>query len=115
VSGDHIIVAIDQQRHVEAKGLRPGLGLAMRFCGASGCCASRFAKQVSGNVEKRESPTLLWEHLEIRLDENLDYFFAVMNLDTNRRVAKVDLVASSAISSNYSVGHHWIALRGRRR
>jgi hypothetical protein len=40
-----------------------------------------FAKQVAGNVEKGEAPTLLRERLEIRLDENLDRFFAVINLD----------------------------------
>jgi hypothetical protein len=43
----------------------------------------------------------------IRLDENLDRLFAGMNLDTNRRVAKFNLVASPVFSSNYGVGH-WV-------
>jgi hypothetical protein len=43
----------------------------------------------------------------IRLDENLDGLFAGMNLDTNRRVAKFNLVASPVFSSNYDVGH-WV-------
>jgi len=48
---------------------------------------------MAGNVEKGEAPTLLRERIEIRLDENLDGLFAGINLDTNRRVAKVDLMA----------------------
>jgi hypothetical protein len=32
------------------------------------CCGS-FAKQVAGNVENGEAPRLLWNRLEIRLDE----------------------------------------------
>jgi hypothetical protein len=62
--------------------------------------------KVAGNVEKRKAPTFLREHLEIRLDENLDGLFAGINLDTNGRVAKVDLVASTVLSSNNGVGHY---------
>jgi hypothetical protein len=64
-----------------------------RIRGTSRCGGGGFAKQVAGNVEKGKAPTLLWEHVEIRLDENLDGLFAGINLDTNRRVAKVDLMA----------------------
>ena len=53
-----------------------------------------FAEQVAGNIQKGETPTLLRERLEARFDENLDGLFARINLDTNRRVAKVDLMAS---------------------
>jgi hypothetical protein len=59
---------------------------------------------VTRNVQKCEAPTLFRECLEVRLDENLDGLFARINLDTNGRVAKVDLVASSIRSSNYGVG-----------
>ena len=83
------------------------------FRGTSRRCGGGFAKQVAGNVEKREAPTLLREHVEIRLDENLDGLFAGINLDTNRRVAKVDLVPSSVHSSNDGVGHYRLALRDR--
>jgi len=48
---------------------------------------------------------LLRERLEIRLDENLHCLLAGINLDTNRRVAKLNLVASSVCSSNDGVGH----------
>jgi hypothetical protein len=63
-------------------------------------CGGGFAKQVAGNVDKSEAPTFLRERIEIRLDENLDGLFTGINLDTNRRVAKLNLVASSVFSSN---------------
>ena len=66
--------------------------------GTSRRCGGGFAKQVAGNVEKGEAPTFLRELFEIRLDENLDGLFAGINLDTNRRVAEIDLVASSVCS-----------------
>jgi hypothetical protein len=42
---------------------------------------------------------------EIRFDENLDGLFAGVDLNTDTRVAKVHLVASSVLSSNDGVGH----------
>jgi hypothetical protein len=69
---------------------------------------------VAGNVEKCEAPTLLWERLGIRLDKNLDGLFAGINLDTNGRVAKVNLVASSVLSSNDRVGHFGLFVRDQR-
>jgi len=59
---------------------------------------------VAGDVEKGEAPTLLWERLGIRLDENLDGLFTGINLDPNRRVAEIDLVSSSVLSSNDAWG-----------
>jgi len=78
-------------------------------------CGGGFAKQVARNVEKGEAPTLLRERLEICLDENLDGLIAGINLDTDRSVAKVNLVASPVFSSNDSVGHSRSAPRDRRR
>jgi hypothetical protein len=83
--------------------------------GTSSRCGGGFAKQVAGNVDKSEAPTFLRELIEIRLDENLHGLFAGINLDTNRRVAKVDLVPSSVRSSYDGVGHYRLAFRGRRR
>jgi hypothetical protein len=60
---------------------------------------------VPRNVDKSKAPTFLRERLEIHLDENLDGLFAGINLDSNGRVAKVDLVPSSVHSSNDGVGH----------
>jgi hypothetical protein len=77
--------------------------------GTSCRCGGGFAKQVAGKVEKGETATLLRERLEIRPDENLDGLLAGINLDTNRRVAKGDLMAASVRSSNDGMGH-WIWL-----
>jgi hypothetical protein len=60
---------------------------------------------VAGNIEKGEAPTFVRKRLEIRLDENLDGLFAGVNLDTNRHVAKINLVASPVLSSNDGMGH----------
>ena len=84
----------------------------VRSRAASRRCGGSFAKQVAGNVEKGKAPTLLWEHVEIRLDENLDGLFAGINLDTNRRVAEIDLVASSVCSANDGVGLYRLASQG---
>src|SRR5271156_2841833 len=81
------------------------------LCGAAGCCTDGLAKLVPGNVENGKAPTLLRQRLEIRLDKNLNRLFAGINLDTNRRIAKVHLVASSVLSSNDGVGHYRLALR----
>jgi hypothetical protein len=82
--------------------------------GTSRRCGGGFAKQVAGNVEKRETPTFFRHRIEIRLDENLDGLFAGRDLDTNRLVAKVDLVSSSVPSSNDDVGHMGPLVRDRR-
>jgi hypothetical protein len=86
-----------------------------RVWGTSRRCGGSFAKQVAGNVEKRETPTLFRHRIEIRRDENLDGLFAGINLDTNGHVTEIDLVSSSVRSSNDCVGHYRLAFRGRRR
>ena len=73
--------------------------------GTSSRCGDGFAKQVARNVDKSEAPTFLRERIEIRLDENLDGLSAGINLDTNGRVAEIDLVSSSFRSANNGVGH----------
>ena len=85
-----------------------------RIRGTSRRGGGGFAKQVAGNVEKREAPTILRERPEIRLDKNLDGLFAGINLDTNRRVAEIDLVASSVCSANDGVGHFGLFVRDQR-
>jgi hypothetical protein len=59
--------------------------------GTSRRCGGGFAKLVARNVEKGEAPTLLRNHLGIRLHLDFDPFFARMNVDANRPVAKFDL------------------------
>ena len=84
-----------------------------RAWGTSCRCGGGLAKQMAGNIEKGKTATLLWERVEIRLDENLDGLFAGINLDPYGHVAKVDLVASSVRSSNDGVGHNRLVLRDR--
>ena len=67
------------------------------------------------NVQKSEAFTLFWERFEVSLDENLDGLFAGVNLDPNGRIAKVNLVSSSARSSNDGVGHYRLAFRDQGR
>ena len=76
-----------------------------RIRGTSRRGGGGFAEQVAGNVEKGETATLLWKHVEIRLDENLDGLFAGVDLDTDGSVAEVNLVASSVLASNDGVTH----------
>jgi len=64
------------------------------------------------NVEKSDEPTLLRERLEIRLNKYLYCLFTGVNLDANRRIAKVNLVASSVLSSNDGVRHYDFGIDG---
>ena len=64
------------------------------------------------NVEKSDAPTLLRERLEVRLNEYLDCLFTGVNLNANRRIAKVNLVASSVLSSNDGVRHYDFGIDG---
>lgn len=77
-----------------------------RHAGTSRRYGGGFAKQVSGDVQKGKAPTLPWEYLEIRLDENLNGLSAGMYFDANRRVAKINLVMLSVVSLNNSMGHY---------
>jgi hypothetical protein len=79
----------------QSKSLSTFRGCRTRVRGPPRRCGNGFAEQVAGNVENGEAPTLFWERLEIRLDEDLDGLVAVVNLDMNRCVAKGHLVASS--------------------
>jgi hypothetical protein len=46
-------------------------------------------------LSRSKAPRLLRPFLKIRFDEDLDSLFVGINLNTNRAVAKVDLVPSS--------------------
>jgi hypothetical protein len=94
---------VSGQIRIRRSRMQDGVRSTSRRCGGS------FAKQVAANVEKGETATLLGERLKIRLDENLDGLFAGINLDTNRRVAEIDLVSSPVLSANDGVGH-WVWL-----
>jgi hypothetical protein len=80
--------------------------LVLSLYGTSRCGAGGFAKLVTRNVEKGKTPTSLREGLEIRLDKDLNRLFSGINLDTHRRITKIDLMASSVLSANDGVGHY---------
>jgi len=68
-------------------------------------CGGGFAEQVAGNVHKGEASTPLGERLEVSLYIDLDGFLTPMNLDANRLVVKIHLMAASVCSSNNGVRH----------
>jgi hypothetical protein len=68
---------------------------------------------VAGDVQNGEAPTLCRERFEIGFDRNLDGLITGKNLDANRRVAKVNLVASPVPSSNDGVRHCSLACSKR--
>ena len=77
--------------------------------------AGRFAELMTRDAENGETSPFLWQRLEVSLEENFDGLFSGGNLDTDRSVAKVDLVASSVLSPNDRVGHYCLAPMRRRR
>jgi hypothetical protein len=97
--------ALVEKQTVTAAGKVRGL-LVLSLYGTSRCGAGGFAKLVTRNVEKGETPTSLRERLEIRLDNDLDRLFSGINLDTHVRITKIDLVASSVLPANDGVGHY---------
>jgi hypothetical protein len=77
--------------------------------------AGRFAELMTRDAENGETSPFLWKRLEVSLEENFDGLFTGGNLDTDRSVVKVDLVASSVLSANDRVGHYYLAPMRRRR
>jgi hypothetical protein len=104
VPGREFNFAAEIFHHVEGA----GRGFAARRAAAAVTSLNRWR----GDVEKREAPTFFRHCIEIRLDENLDGLFAGINLDTNGRIAEIDLVSSSVLSSNDGVRHCRTRLRG---
>ena len=68
-------------------------------------CTGCFAELVTWNMQKSEAALVLGKGLTVGLDNNLDGVFAGKDLDTDRSIPEVDLVTSSVVSSNDSVGH----------
>lgn len=79
----------------------------IRLCRTPRCGAGAFTKL---GTRKGEAPAPTRKRVEIRFDKDLDRLSTGINLDTNRRITKVKLVASSVLSSNDGVGHYRFAL-----
>src|SRR5439155_27319782 len=71
----HIRSSTSLARGVRSRLSKRDSASVIGFHDTSRCCAGGFAKLVARDVEKGEAPTLLWERLKIRLDENLDRLF----------------------------------------
>jgi hypothetical protein len=74
------------------------------------CCASchftcSLAEKVAWDVNYCKATSLFRQRLKICLDENLDGLAAGINLDTDRRIAKIDLMSATVVPTNNSVGH----------
>ena len=68
-------------------------------------CAGSFAELMARNADNRKAPAFFWKRVKIRLDEDLNGITAGVNFDANGRIAKIDFVTSSVLSSNDRIGH----------
>jgi hypothetical protein len=64
------------------------------------------------DVEKDEAPMRLGERLGVSLHIDLDGFLTRMNLDANRPVVEIHLMAQSVCFSNNGMRHYRPALKG---
>src|ERR1700752_4094178 len=97
VPGREFNFAAEIFHHVEGA----GRGFPARRAAAAVASLNRWRGMLRSAKRRRSSGIVS----KFRLDENLDGLFAGINLDTNRRVAEIDLMPSSIRSSNDGVGH----------
>jgi hypothetical protein len=88
--------------------------LRLRYVGVDvllpSSCASRglsgrFAEKVARDIEDRKAPPLFRMRLEVCLDEYLHRFLAGVHFDPERRIAKINLVATTILSSDNRMRH----------
>ena len=72
---------------------------------ASRGLSGRFAEKVARDIEDRKPPTLFRMRLKVCLDEYLHRFLAGVHFDPKRRIAEIDLVAATVLSSDNRVRH----------
>ena len=70
-----------------------------------GSIPRRLAKQVPCDIEKDAAAAFFGMGLEIGLDKNLDCLVAGMDFDTDRRIAEIDFVPATIVSSKDRVRH----------
>jgi len=66
------------------------------------CC---FAEKVARDIEDRKLPPLFRMRLEVCLDEYLHRFLAGVHFNPKRRIAEIDLVATTVLSSDDRMRH----------
>ncbi len=85
--------------------------LAISVRGAARCFPRGLAKLLPRKVDYSETATFLWKSLEICFDEYLNRFLARINLNPNGRIAEINLVASTVLSSDNGVRHFSVLRR----
>jgi hypothetical protein len=72
------------------------------------------AELIAGDIDQRETPTLLRKSLKISLDEYLDGLLTRVDLHTDGRITKIHLVSATILSPDDGVGHAFLlALRSK--
>jgi hypothetical protein len=61
------------------------------------------------NADNRKAPLFFWKRFKVCLYKDLNGITAGVNVDANGRIAKIDFVTSSVLSSNDRMGHVRIA------
>jgi hypothetical protein len=72
---------------------------------ASRGLSGRFAEKVARDIEDRKPSPRLRMRLEVCLDEYLHRFLAGVHFDPERRIAEINLVAATVLSSDNHMRH----------
>jgi hypothetical protein len=67
--------------------------------------SGRFAEKVARDIEDRKPSPRLRMRLEVCLDEYLHRFLAGVHFDPERRIAEINLVAATVLSSDNRMRH----------
>jgi hypothetical protein len=73
----------------------------------------RFAEKMARDIEDRKPPPLFRMRLKVCLDEYLHRFLAGVHFDPERRIAKINLVAATVLSSDNRVRHDLLPPQSR--
>jgi hypothetical protein len=80
------------------------IGKSLKLSRAPRRCAGSFAELMARNADNRKAPFFFWKRFKVRLDKDLNGITAGVNVDANGRIAEIDFVTSSVLSSNESHG-----------
>jgi hypothetical protein len=83
--------------------------LSHLYCSAACGVSCGLAKLLARDANNSETPTLFWKGFIICLDKNLNGFPACVYLDANGRLAKVNLMAATVLSSDNGMRHLYVA------
>ena len=75
------------------------------YCSASCRVTGSLAEQVAGDIDYGKTSPFFCLRFKIRLHKNLDGLFAGINLDTHRRVPKINFVPAAVHPSDNRMRH----------